>query len=82
MQERVYEDNVPPTLVNAESRRGNVIDRTDAQKRLVATAHDLQYHQENRRKKGDIDPYIPISLCVKGNTSAEYVKGTGPSPGE
>lgn len=25
---------------------------------------------------------IPISLCVKGKTSAEYVKGTGPSPGE
>lgn len=24
---------------------------------------------------------MPISRCDKGNTSAEYVKGTGPSPG-
>lgn len=25
---------------------------------------------------------MPISLCDNGKTSAEYVKGTGPSPGE
>jgi len=49
----------------AEIMRGKVIDSTAAQKRHVATAHDM-----------------PTSRCDSGKTSAEYVKGTGPSPGE
>jgi hypothetical protein len=36
----------------------------------------------NGRGRRVAKTHIPSSLWVKGKTSAEYVNGTGPSPGE
>ena len=68
--------NLPPVLV---------MERTETQKRFVAMPYALllmeSQRQELRPRESRITN-IPISRCARGKTLAEYMNGTGPSPGE